>query len=148
MAKYRGADGWIYDDSVSGPRRYENKDVVEPEKQKKEDPPVKKLNQCPNCRLTACWRREEGYCNNCGWGKEEGGIEPPTPPQKKKKQKSADAFCCFLLGVFIVCPLVGAGMGYGFGGFGGLLVGVGLGVGIPFGLCALIAAGSTKKGSK
>lgn len=131
MGKYRGSDGWLHDDTV-GPRRYHNRDITsgQPSKQ----PP----KECPNCASTALWRRMEGVCRQCGWGK----------PESTPMSDEGAAFCCGLLCVSSVLPLVAMGVGYGFGGFGGLLVGLGLSGGALMGVvmfCVVIAGSSKEK---
>ncbi|KKN47419.1 hypothetical protein LCGC14_0663320 [marine sediment metagenome] len=132
MGKYEGADGWLYDDSVDGPSRYQASENVQKPAPKK-DPP-RKLNSCPNCSLGFSWRREEGYCTSCGWGK-----------PKKPKSKDDGGACCAFLATAIGIPLVSMGMGYGAGGFGGLLVGLGLGCAVPIVVLVLAAASPKKK---
>jgi len=132
MAKYRGSDGWVHDDSVGNPQRYENKENIK-EGVAKEQPPTKQLDpskrprhKCPNCDLSATWRRLEGHCEACGWGK-----------NQKKPSDSDSGACCAFLGVVIVIPLVAAGIGYGLMGGAGLLIGGGIGLSIPIGLIVL-----------
>lgn len=136
MAKYRGADGWLHDDSVEGPRRYENKEnVKENAPAKKEpDPDVGPRSRCPNCDLSVSWRRLEGFCAACGWGKKES-----------KSKDGETGACCAFLGLITVCPLVGAGMGYAALGFGGLLAGGGLGLALPIGLVVWAATSVSAK---
>lgn len=70
--------------------------------------------------MSVSWRRMEGICDRCGWGK------PPSKPMT-----DADfAGCCGIIGAVTVLPLVGMGMGYGYGGLGGLFVGLGVAIGL------------------
>lgn len=175
MAKYRGQDGWLHDDSVEGPRRYHNKEKVSGPQQKRkvrtkcpncnadtgwrrmearcalcgwrEAPPTAQADpnkgprsKCPNCDLSVSWRRLEGYCRNCGWGRSKS-----TDPDRDVKE--IGYCCCGTLAFLILSPLIGAGMGYGVWGLGGLLVGTGIGLAIPIGVMvlALISASKTEK---
>jgi len=136
VAKYRGSDGWVHDDSVGKPQRYENKENVEEnvkEDAAKEQP---MLTQCPNCALSVSWRRLEGHCEACGWGK------------KQKKTSDGDSgACCAFLGMVVVLPLIGAGVGYALIGGAGLLLGGGIGISVPIGLVVLALNSSPKKPS-
>lgn len=131
VSKYRGSDGWLHDDGVD-PQRYENVENVQPAQTEK-----KKYSRCPNCDLSITWRREEGLCTHCGWGK----IED------EEGDKAFAMGCLVLVGLAIVCPLVGMGIGYGIGGFGGLVVGFGLGIAVPIAVL-IVGINATRKGSK
>lgn len=131
MGKYRGSDGWLHDDSI-GSRRYHHRDSVS-------GPPSREHpDKCPNCGFAVSWRRMEGICDRCDWGK------PPTKPMSEAEL----AGCCGMVGVVIALPLLGTGMGYAFGGFGGLLAGLGIAVATIFaataGLVLLSRTGDSK----
>jgi hypothetical protein len=138
MGKYQGADGWVYDDGVT-PRRYENREKVGPDSAPNQE--KKKLTECPNCNSPVSWRREEGYCVYCGWGK---GLAESS----SDSSTAGVAGCLFLLGALAVCPLVGMGMGYGVGGVAGLLIGLGFGIAAPIALIIAIAASGNEDKSK
>lgn len=131
VGKYRSADGWLHDDSTEGTQRYKNKDKLQ------ESEKEKLHTKCPNCDLTSSWRRLEGYCASCGWGKKE---------QSKDDDAQIGGACCAVLGMFTVCPLVGMGIGYAAWGFGGSLAGGGIGIAIPIGFIvfALVSATSSR----
>ncbi|MHC4781180.1 MAG: hypothetical protein ACYTFG_21610 [Planctomycetota bacterium] len=61
--------------------------------------------------------------------------KPAGSSDEKDDDSDVAQGCCLLLLVTVVLTGVGSGMGYGFGGFGGLLVGFTLGIGIPGGFC-------------
>jgi hypothetical protein len=138
MGKYRGADGWIHDDSVDKPRRYENKENLNasPKKESNPDPNVGPRSKCPNCDLTHTWRKLEGYCTRCGWGKVEStGVDSDTT-----------GGCCAFAALCLICPLVAGGMGYAFMGFGGLLAGGGLGIAFPVSVLVYAVTSGAKSG--
>ena len=153
MTKYRGADGWIHDDGVT--RRYHNRDDTKPEKAAEKaaeraaddtKPERPKLTTCPNCPFSIKWRREEGYCDHCGWGKTQGDWDNWKPPVTAGGGGGDGALaCCGMVGVAIIACLVGMGMGYGIGGWGGLLVGLGLGITVPVAFIFVMLASTSKK---
>jgi len=174
MAKYRGKDGWLYDDSA------ENSQHAESEEKAQESAPKKKHTKCPNCHHDTFWRRLEGLCTYCGWveGPPTEQPDPTIGPRsscpnccvasswrrlegvckncgwgKKKSEVRANdgGACCAAFGIMAVCPLIGAGIGYAAMGFGGMLIGGGLGVAAPIALTVWAATTATRtrqKGSK
>lgn len=134
MSKYRGNDGWLHDDNVGKPQRYKNSEDTNPPKRT----PKKFLNKCPNCGLHVTWRRLEHRCTACNWGRKDSKHTPTE----------ASTGCCFFAGITIVLPLVGAGIGQGLAGFGGLLAGFGLGISVPIGIFFIGLLGLEKKEKK
>jgi hypothetical protein len=132
MGEYSGKDGWVFDEN--GARRVPNKEnVQEPAERPKPPPkkPTKPLRRCPNCNQTFSWRRMENRCTLCGW---KGG-------EVEQKSTNDDGInCCLAIGIFIAVPLIGMGIGYMVGGFGGLLAGLGIGIGL---LVVVLIAGIT-----
>jgi len=140
MSKYRGSDGWLNDDGVT--RRYHSQDKTKPRETAADSTPKRpKLDRCPNCTFTIYWRVVEGYCKHCGWGKKDSDWAGWTPPVTS--DGGVGLACCGMVGVSAVLSLVLMGMGYGFGGFGGMIAGLGLGLAAPVGL--IIAASMTGK---
>ena len=97
--------------------------------------PQEKLDACPNCTTHYGWRREEHYCTWCDWGK----------PKSKPMSDEEVSACCGIFFSAIVLPLVFMGMGYTWGGVGGLVAGLGLGLAIPCGLVFYIIASTSAK---
>ena len=134
MGKYQGKDGWLHDDSVDGTSRYKKSESTQ--KPKQPPKPKKKHDRCPNCSMSHCWRREEGYCTSCGWGKTESA---------KKEDNDGGIYCCFAAAALIILPLLGTGMGYGFGGFGGMIAGFAIGLAVPVVVMAYAVSTAPKK---
>lgn len=59
----------------------------------------------------------------------------------------SNPYCCAVVLMAMILPLVGMGMGYTWAGFGGLLIGLGVGIAIPLGLTALACVTAPKKES-
>ena len=135
MTHYRGSDGWIYDGGER-PRRYPSREKIDkpPQRQRKKARPKKLYSKCPNCGYSSSWRRMEGYCTHCKWGKPEGAKTSDEPPVE-------GCFTCLgILGGSAVLSLVLAGMGYAMLGAGGLIAGFGLGLVLPVGVMFAIGA--------
>lgn len=131
MGKYIGSDGWVHDDSVDGPQRYTNKEGVFGPAPKK---PPTNHTKCPNCQLSTSWRMMEQQCMNCGWG-------------RPKADGDVTAACCAVMAIAVVITLIGTGLGFWLGGFGGSLVGLGLSLATVFGfvvVCMFMASGPDK----
>ena len=143
MGKYRGADGWLHDDSADKPKRYEHKENLS-ESAAPQEKPAPKLTRCPNCALGASWMRLEGYCRSCGWGKKEAKEEQAETTKLTDQEFGA---CCGWLTALMVLPLIGSGVGYANSGFGGLLVGVGIGIALPIAFLVWVGAIGSKKQS-
>lgn len=136
--KYRGKDGWLQDDSLDKPQRYDEfTSAPKPVPKKK---PLPERRSCPNCPSLYSWRRKERYCVACGWGK--------TKKSENEKTKISDSECGYCVGLvaaFTIFPLMLIGMGYSIGGFGGMLFGAAIGYMIPTGFCIAALMKSTKK---
>lgn len=125
MKEYRGADGWVNDDGVTW--RYQSREDTKP-RESASKPKRPKLTSCPNCLFSVRWRREEGHCDHCNWGKKQSDWDSWEPPVTSGDGRDSMLACCGLAGASVVLGLVLMGMGYGFGGFGGMVTGLGLGV--------------------
>ena len=120
--KYRGADGWVHAEGVSGPRRYKDSENITPPRADHADGKRPLREHCPNCNSGVSWLRIEGKCKSCGFIEEGDVVEIPTSEDSGKTVVA----CCGSLGLAIGGVLVAAGMGYGFGGGGGMVAGIGL----------------------
>jgi len=136
--KYRGADGWLHDDGVSGPRHYEDRENVStPHAAEKKTRPCR--GSCPNCRMSATWRVLDGKCSNCNY-EEEGDLAYPDDSGKTL------VACCASIALALGGVFVGAGVGYWLGGGGGLVAGIGLAlVAEVMVICALTFGSSRSK---
>lgn len=107
------------------------------------------------------YRGADGWVNDDGVGPrryEHREDTKPRPKAKKPKKGEADSdptelgdsadgtlACCGLFGLSVIACLVGMGMGYGAGGWGGLLVGLGIGAVLPVGLIFWMSWATRKK---
>jgi len=151
MKQYRGADGWINEDGKE-PRRFKSREDTKPKPKANKPEPTKpakavrpNLDRCPNCTFGVSWKRVEGYCGHCGWGKKSSDWDDWDPPITAGASGDGALACCGMVGASIIACLVGMGMGYGVGGWAGLLIGLGLGALLPVGLLFLMHSATSKK---
>lgn len=135
--KYRGADGWLYDDSVQKPQRMQKKEKLDSPASPKGQETT--YEHCPNCEHRFGWRQMEQRCIACGWqAKQEEQVTTSSPD---------GGACVALLAVVLVPTPVFAGVGMVLFGFGGLVAGIGLGLLGTLGIlgAAMIAASKENK---
>ena len=97
------------------------------------------------------YRGSDGWLHDDTAGNRRYQNTESTQSNKPKTDHEPDsngegaAACCAMLGACVVASLIGMGMGYGFGGLGGLLAGLGLSLCLPVGIVLLAALSGSKK---
>ena len=142
--KYQGKDGWLHDQE-GNTRRYHSRDFVDNPKAPRPPSMRPKLDNCPNCPHTVTWRKEQGYCGSCDWGKEQEDWDNYVAPRGSDGTNDGVLGICGLIGASVALCFVGSGIGFAVGGAGGLIAGLGLGMAFPVAFIFWVVGGGTER---